>query len=99
MITLTELLSEEDNTSLSATVPTLANLKKRHLTITGNDSPITKNIKIKLVEEIHRRWEFKTQMMSVYITAAVVDPRFKHLSLLDDAKRDEAYTEVTQLAD
>ncbi|XP_054476510.1 NADPH oxidase 5 [Anoplopoma fimbria] len=99
MITLTELLSEEDNASLSATLPMLANLKKRHLTITDNDSPITKKMKSKLVEEIDRRWEFKTRMMSVYIKAAVVDPRFKQLSFLDDAKRDEAYTEVAQLAD
>lgn len=99
MITLTELLSEEDNASLSATVPMLANLKKRHLTITDNDSPITKKMKSKLVEEIDRRWEFETGMMSVYIKATVIDPRFKQLSFLDDAKRDEAYTEVAQLAD
>lgn len=102
-MTLTELLSEEDNTSLSATVPMLANLKKRHLAITDDDSPITKKIKSKLVEEIDSRWEFKTRMMmtnSAYmITAAVVDPRFKQLSFLDDAKQDEAYTEAAQQAD
>ncbi len=59
MITLTELLSEEDNVSLSATVPMLANLKKRHLAITDDDSPITKKMKSKLVEDIDSRWEFK----------------------------------------
>ncbi|XP_039535814.1 E3 SUMO-protein ligase ZBED1-like [Pimephales promelas] len=102
MTTLTELLSEEDNASLSATVPMLANLKKRHLAIADDDSPITKKMKSKLVEEIDGRWEFKNRMMmtnSVYITAAVVDPRFKQLSFLDDAKRDEAYIVVAQLAE
>ncbi|XP_073691495.1 E3 SUMO-protein ligase ZBED1-like [Garra rufa] len=102
MTTLTELLSEEDNASLSATVPMLANLKKHHLAIADDDSPIAKKMKSKLVEEIDSRWEFKNRMMmtnSVYITAAVVDPRFKLLSFLDDAKRDEAYTVVAQLAE
>uniref|UniRef100_A0A8C4GRK4 HAT C-terminal dimerisation domain-containing protein n=1 Tax=Dicentrarchus labrax TaxID=13489 RepID=A0A8C4GRK4_DICLA len=97
MTTLTELLSEEDNTSLSATVPMLANLKKRHLAITDDDSPITKKMKSKLVEEIGSRWEFKNRMMMT--NSAVVDPRFKQLSFLDDAKRDEAYTVVAQLAE
>ena len=38
-------------------------------------------------------------MNSVYITAAVLDPRFKQPSFLDDAKWNKAYTEVAQLAD
>lgn len=99
MVTLTELLSEEDNASLSATVPMLANLRKRHLTITDNDSPFTKKMKSKLIEEIDSRWKLNTRKMTVYITAAVVDSHFKQLSFLDDAKRDEAYTKVAQLAD
>ena len=58
-------------------------------------------MKSKLVEEIESRWEFKNRMMmnSVYITAAVLDPRFKQPSFLDDAKWNKAYTEVAQLAD
>lgn len=102
MITLTKLLSEEDNTSLSPTVPMLANLKTCHLAIKDDDSPITKKMKSKLVDEIDSRWELKNRLMmtnSVYITAAVVDPRFTQLSFLNDAKRDEAYTVVAQLAD
>ncbi|KAJ8416951.1 hypothetical protein AAFF_G00328290 [Aldrovandia affinis] len=42
MVTLTELLSEEDNASLSVTITMLANLKRRHLAIAEDDSPTTK---------------------------------------------------------
>ena len=55
MVTLTELLSEENNASLSATVPMLFNLKRRHLDIFENDSNVTKSMKKKLEEEIDRR--------------------------------------------
>lgn len=43
-------------------------------------------MKRKLIEEIDSRWELNTRKMTMYITAALVDPRFKQLSFLDDAK-------------
>ena len=36
---------------------------------------------------------------SLYVQAAVVDPRFKMFPFLDEGKRDEAYINVCQLAD
>ncbi len=47
-----------------------------------------------------RRWKLKDRVMmtsSAYIKTAVLDPPFKQLSFLDDAKRDEAYTVVAQV--
>lgn len=101
MITLTELLSEEDNVSLSATLPMLANMNKRHLTVHDEDSPTTIAMKTKLKNEIDERWELKGRLIesSVYVQAAVIDPRFKQLAFLDDEKRDEAYILVAELAD
>ncbi|KAJ8401823.1 hypothetical protein AAFF_G00377940 [Aldrovandia affinis] len=101
MVTLTELLSEEDNASLSATIPMLTNLKRRHLAIAEDDSPTTKSLKAKLVEEIDHRWQINDRLFesSLYVQAAVVDPRFKLLPFLDDGKRDKAYICVSQLAD
>uniref|UniRef100_A0A8C7R8M3 HAT C-terminal dimerisation domain-containing protein n=1 Tax=Oncorhynchus mykiss TaxID=8022 RepID=A0A8C7R8M3_ONCMY len=101
MVTLMELLSEEDNTSLSATLPMLAHLKRRHLAVAEDDSPATKSLKTKLVQEIDRRWQLNDQIFdgSLYIQAAVIDPRFKLLSFLDVAKRHEAYVNLSQLAD
>ncbi|XP_020315982.1 zinc finger BED domain-containing protein 1-like [Oncorhynchus kisutch] len=101
IVTLTELQSEEENASLSATIPMLANLKRRHLAPVEDDSPTTKSLKTRLVEESDNRWQLKDRLFesSIYVQAAVVDPRFKLLSFLDDAKRDVAYINVSQLAD
>ncbi|KAM3858642.1 E3 SUMO-protein ligase ZBED1-like [Diretmus argenteus] len=101
MLTLTELLSQDTNASLSATVPMLMNIKKRHLVVCDDDSKVTKTIKTTLSEEIDRRWELKGPDLerSIYITAAVLDPRFKKLSFFSDAQRDEAYSAVEELAD
>jgi len=57
MIKLTELLSQDMNESLSATVPMLMNIEKRHLVVHEDDSAVTKTLKITLTEEIDRRWE------------------------------------------
>ncbi|KAL0151741.1 hypothetical protein M9458_052967 [Cirrhinus mrigala] len=131
MIKLAELLSQDMNTSLSATVPMLMNIKKRHLVVHEDDSavtktrgvvvgapeelplvastgpefgatPLTKTLKITLTEEIDRRWELKGRLLesSIYIKAAILDPRFKKLSFFtDDEQRNEAYTVVENLAE
>ncbi|KAJ8404610.1 hypothetical protein AAFF_G00334730 [Aldrovandia affinis] len=69
MVTLTELLSEEDNASLSVTITMLANLKRGHLAIAEDDSPTTKSLKAKLVEKIYHRWQIKDRLFesSLYI--------------------------------
>jgi hypothetical protein len=59
MIKLTELLSQDMNAFLSATVPLLLNINKRHLVVHEDDSAVTKTLKITLTEEIDRRWELK----------------------------------------
>ncbi|XP_065115787.1 E3 SUMO-protein ligase ZBED1-like [Paramisgurnus dabryanus] len=102
MIKLTELLSQDMNTSLSATVPMLMNIKKRHLVVHEDDSTVTKTLKIILTEEIDRRWDLKGRLLesSIYIKAAILDPRFKKLSFFtDDEQRNEAYTVVENLAE
>lgn len=102
MIKLTELLSQDMNTSLSATVPMLMNIKKRHLVVHEDDSAVTKTLKTTLTEEIDRRWELKGRLLesSIYIKAAILDPRFKKLSFFtDDEQRNEAYTVVENLAE
>ncbi|KAL1264720.1 hypothetical protein QQF64_005075, partial [Cirrhinus molitorella] len=101
MITLTELLSQDMNASLSATVPMLMNIKKRHLVVHEDDSAVTKTLKTTLSEEIDRRWELKGRLLesSIYIKAAVLDPRFKKLSFFTDEQRNEAYTTVENLAE
>lgn len=98
MITLTELLSL---LSLSATVPMLMTIKKRHLVVCDDDSKVTKTIKSTLSEEMDRRWELKELELvrSIYISAVVLDPRFKKLSFFSDEQRDEAYSAVEELAD
>ncbi|KAI2660035.1 E3 SUMO-protein ligase ZBED1 [Labeo rohita] len=61
----------------------------------------TKIIKTTLSDEMDRRWELKGPGLeiSVYISAAVLDPRFKKLSFLSDDQRDEAYSVVAELAE
>lgn len=51
-ITLTELLSQEENVSV---VPLLTNVKKWHVRAQEDDSNATKTMKSKLVEETERR--------------------------------------------
>ena len=48
MITLTELLSQDVNASLSAMLPMLINVKRRHLLLRDDDSTTTKALKGKL---------------------------------------------------
>ncbi|KAM3598821.1 uncharacterized protein V6R79_023049 [Siganus canaliculatus] len=54
MMTLTELLSQDVNASLSATVPMLMNIKKRHLVVLDDDSNVIKVLKTTLNDEIDR---------------------------------------------
>lgn len=54
IIALTELLSQDMNASLSATVPMLMNIKKRHLVMRDDDSKVIKALKTTLTEEIDR---------------------------------------------
>ncbi|KAJ8413776.1 hypothetical protein AAFF_G00063740 [Aldrovandia affinis] len=85
----------------TVTITILANLKHRHLAIAEDDSPTTKSLKAKLVEEIDHRWQINDRLFesSLNVQAAVVDPRFKQFHFLDDGKGDEAYICVSQLAD
>lgn len=80
VITPTELPPEVENTPLSATIPVLANLKRQHLLIGDNDSPLTEKKKKKLAGQ--RKCQSVRLMMTstVFITAAVTDPHFKQLS-------------------
>ena len=99
LITLTELLSREENVSLSSVVPMLTNIKKRHLTPLDADSPAIRALKSTLVNEIDTRWKLaKLEPNSVYLISAALDPRFKSLKFLDDEKKDLVYIEVVQLA-
>lgn len=45
MLTLTELLSQDVNASLSATLPMLVNMKRRHLLLRDDDSAAVLNMK------------------------------------------------------
>lgn len=100
MVTLTELLSQDDNVSLSATLPMLINMKRRHLLLREDDSAAATAMKNTLREEIDKRWELNGELQtSIYIKAAVLDPRFKSLSFMEEEKRDEAYTTVFELAE
>ena len=54
MITLTELLSQDMNASLSATVPMLMNIKKLHMVVRDDDSMVSKALKTTLTKEIDR---------------------------------------------
>ncbi|KAK1888168.1 Zinc finger BED domain containing protein 1 [Dissostichus eleginoides] len=98
MITLTELLSQDVNASLSATLPMLVNMKRRHLLSRDDDSTTVKAVKKKITEKIDKRWELTGSLEgSIYIQAAVLDPRFKSLSFLDAEKRDDAYATQKKL--
>uniref|UniRef100_A0A1A8CVI8 Uncharacterized protein n=1 Tax=Nothobranchius kadleci TaxID=1051664 RepID=A0A1A8CVI8_NOTKA len=58
-------------------------------------------MKLKLVQEIDSRWKLKDRVVmtsSLYILTAVLDPHFKQLPFPNGEKRDEAYSEVAQLA-
>ena len=100
MITLTELLSQDINASLSATVPMLINIKNRHLAVRDDDSNVIKNLKTTITQEIVTRWSLESlQVSSVYIQAAVLDPRFKKLNFFTDEQTEEAYSAVENLAE
>ncbi|XP_073668771.1 zinc finger BED domain-containing protein 4-like [Paramisgurnus dabryanus] len=100
LITLTELLSQEANLSLSATVPMLFNLKKRHLSPEEDDSPAIKEMKKTLITEIDSRWQLLSlNPNSIYLLSSALDQRFKHLKFLDNEKKDLVYIEVVRLAE
>lgn len=100
LLTLTELLSQEANLSLSATVPMLFNLKKRHLSPEEDDSPAIREMKNTLVKEIDSRWELlNLEPTSIYLLSSALDVRFKHLKFLEDEKKDLVYIEVVRLAE
>lgn len=95
LLTLTELLSQKANLSLSATVPMLFNLKKRHLSPEEDDSPAIREMKNTLVKEIDSRWELlNLEPTSIYLLSSALDVRFKHLKFLEDEKKDLVYIEV-----
>lgn len=75
-ITLTELLSQENNASLSATIPMLVNLKKCHLVVFQGDSPTKRKIKLKLVEEIDSRWKVYERLVMTSILQLLYSPLF-----------------------
>ncbi|KTF94532.1 hypothetical protein cypCar_00048452 [Cyprinus carpio] len=79
----------------------LMNIKKRHLVVHEDDSAVTKSLKTTLTEETDRRWELKDRLLesSIYIKAAVLDPRFKKFSFFTDERRYEVYTVVENLTE
>ncbi|KAJ8358823.1 hypothetical protein SKAU_G00153480 [Synaphobranchus kaupii] len=98
LITLTELLSEEDNTSLSTIIPMLMNVKRHHLINREEETPAIRELKRKMVEEIDQRFELTPlDVTSVQVLAAAVDPRFKQLKFLENDKRNAAYMELANL--
>lgn len=75
-------------------------MKRRHLLLRDDDNTTVTALKKTLTEEIDKRWELRGNIeTSIYIQAAVLDPRFKSLSFLEVEKRDEAYTTVSDLVE
>ncbi|XP_008291221.1 putative solute carrier family 22 member 31 isoform X1 [Stegastes partitus] len=100
LITLTELLSQEENLSLSATVPMLFNLKKRHLSPEEDDSPAIAEMKETLIAEIDSRWQLTDlDPSSLYLLSSALDHRFKQLRFLNNEKKDLVYIVVVRLAE
>lgn len=89
------------NASLSATVPMLMNIKKRHLVVHDDNSKVVKSMNNTLTEKIDRRWNLKEGDLesSIYVKAAILDPRFKKLSFFTDQQMDRAYSVVANLAE
>ncbi|KAK5921552.1 hypothetical protein CgunFtcFv8_018910 [Champsocephalus gunnari] len=95
LITLTELLSQEENVLLSATMQMLFNLKRRHLSPEEDDSPAIREVKKTLVTEIDSRWKLSPlEPSSIYLLSSALDQRFKQLKFLTDEKKDLVYIEV-----
>ncbi|KAI9542008.1 hypothetical protein NQZ68_025142 [Dissostichus eleginoides] len=81
LITLKELLSQEENLSLSATMQMLFNLKRCHLSPEEDDSPAIRELKKTLVTEIDSRWKLSLlEPSSIYLLSSALDQRFKQLS-------------------
>ncbi|XP_022520027.2 zinc finger BED domain-containing protein 4-like [Astyanax mexicanus] len=101
LITLTEVLSQEENVSLSSAVPMLFNLKKRHLSLEEEDeTPAIREMKKTLITEIDNRWQLLTmEPKSIYLLSSALDQRFKHLKFLQNDMRNLVYTEVVHLAE
>ena len=92
-----ELLSKEENVSISAVLPMLSNIKRKWLIVEANDSTATKALKRKLLDEINSRWEFSDPTEAAVLGAAI-DPRFKALKLSDEEK-EQVHLEVAALAE
>ncbi len=74
LITLTELLSPEKNSSLSATVPMLFNLKKHHLAPEEDDSFPIREMKKTLITEMDSRWQLLSlKPSSIYLLSSALD--------------------------
>ncbi|KAK5921554.1 hypothetical protein CgunFtcFv8_018911 [Champsocephalus gunnari] len=95
LITLTELLSQEENVLLSATMQMLFNLKRRHLSPEEDDSPAIREVKKTLITEIDSRWKLSLlEPSSIYLLSSALDQRFKQLKFLTNEKKDLVYIEV-----
>ncbi|KAK1878837.1 Glycine cleavage system H protein [Dissostichus eleginoides] len=100
LITLKELLSQEENLSLSATMQMLFNLKRCHLSPELDDSPAIRELKKTLVTEIDSRWKLSLlEPSSIYLLSSALDQRFKQLTFLTNEKKDLVYIEVVRLAE
>jgi len=98
-VTLTEMLSKEENVStISAVLPLLSKIKNEFLTVGAIDSTATKALKRKLTEEIDRRWEFSDPTDAAVLGAAL-DPRYKRLKWLSDEEKQAVRMELTTLAE
>ncbi|KAF3847424.1 hypothetical protein F7725_020452, partial [Dissostichus mawsoni] len=73
---------------MSATLPMLVNMKRRHLLSRDDDSTTVKAVKKRITEEIDKRWSSQGVWRAAYI--------FKLQSLTHE-KRDDAYATVSDL--
>ena len=87
---LTDFLSGDSHVTVSSILPVLHNLQSRVLAEDSNDTPLTKEIKKKVLDSLHSRYS-DSKLKEILNIATFLDPRFKadyvtgvDLELLED---------------
>ena len=94
----TVFLSKETNVSLSTVLPIVYGLVSK-LAATEDDTQNIREVKIKIVAALRRRWnldDFDAKQVSILATA--LDPRFRQLKFLSDELRSDMKAEILRRA-
>lgn len=97
MMVATKIMCEEKSPTISVIAPLHAQLLNETVCITEEDSPLVKEIKNTINQDLSKRYNSTKEKDYLYISSAL-DPRFKSLLFLSPADVQEIYSKVVSEA-